>query len=127
MTDNSDIITTVKKLQSFTPSTAKTEIKKDLGQLKLICEKGVVQKVAAGKVGAYPAILHLMTAHRNDEEILTESLNAMISLMTGQPDLLDADGIQFMMRSLETQTNKNIQCLFLHWIRECCIKHENNR
>lgn len=127
MSDNSDITTIVNKIKSFTPSTPKTEIKKELGQLKLICEKGVRQKVAAGKVGAYAAILQLMTTHENDEEILAECLSTMVSLMAGQPDLLNADGIQFMMRSLETQTNKNIQCLFLQWIRECCVKHENNR
>lgn len=130
MTDNSDInalSTTIKKIQSFISSTSKTEIKNELAIVKLICEKGVAQRVVAGKEGAYTAILNLMKIQEKDDDIEIECLNTMISLMTGQPDLLDVNGVEFMMKSLKIQQSKDIQSLILKWIRECCFKHENNR
>ena len=65
--------------------------------------------------------------YSKDQDIALAALNAIISLMNGNPDLLDKRGINVIIDYLDTQMNPNIQMKVLEWTKVCCIKHEQNR
>ncbi|PSN34753.1 Armadillo repeat-containing protein 6 [Blattella germanica] len=88
------------------------EILVELKNLKEECDKRS-HKVFAGSNCAYNILNYFM-------EMWT--LNAAVSLMNGNPDLLDKKGIY-----LDTQKNPKIVMKVLEWTKVCCIKHEQNR
>ncbi|OAD53079.1 Armadillo repeat-containing protein 6 like protein [Eufriesea mexicana] len=98
-----------------------------LDKLRNELDKDIAHRLYAEKNGAYNSLIKLMKACLNNGTVLKATLKAITSLMTGNPDLLNDEGIalqiQILDRCLDVPT---LQCL-LRWIRECCIKHELNR
>lgn len=119
----------IEELDNFSkyPSPNKNEIIIALNVLRTECEKDIPHKVLAGSKNAFNIIVALMLSQETNTEVILECLKTMIALMSGQPDLLNNNGIGVMMKFLETQMEPEIQSLLLKWIRECCIKHEMNR
>ncbi|XP_020283770.1 armadillo repeat-containing protein 6 homolog [Pseudomyrmex gracilis] len=106
-----------------------------LQDLRIQLDNDIKYKVYAGKNKCYHILLKILIIWEDEfnSEVFNLALEAITSLMTGYPDLLDDEGIAFQIRFLDTmlyiEKNKPsrtiVQCL--HWIRECCIKHEQNR
>lgn len=92
--------------------------------LKVICDKGIQYRVQAGRDGAYNILLDIYLKSEANAKI--ETLKAMLSLMTKQPDLLDDRGAQIIISNLSLDTLE-IQKLSLKLCRECCVMHEMNR
>ncbi|KOC68226.1 Armadillo repeat-containing protein 6 like protein [Habropoda laboriosa] len=90
-------------------------------------DKDMARRIYAGKKGAYKSLIKLTKACCNNGTIVKAGLKTTTSLMTGNPDLLNDEGIALQIQILETYPDiPTLQCL-LRWIRECCIKHELNR
>lgn len=99
----------------------------ELNNIKSICDKSLAQRVAVGNTHAYQIILNTMSITEKNYDATVTCLKTMISLMTGQPDLLNKAGIQMMFNYFDKQKNEEIIQLVLKWIKECCVKHEQNR
>lgn len=129
MSDNVVITSAIKVLQELTQSasTNKDEYITQLNNLKAICDKSLAQRVAVGNANAYDAILNVMILFKNDVDMIKICLKSMISLQTGNPDLLNSAGIELMMGYFDKQKDEEIIQLVLKWVKECCTKHENNR
>lgn len=72
-------------------------------------------------------IMKVLSKYEADTNIVKECLNALISLMTQNSDFLDENGVQMMVRLLDTQKDLDILKSTLKWTKECCILHEMNR
>ncbi|CAG9821220.1 unnamed protein product [Phaedon cochleariae] len=117
----------VKLLNLNKKKASANEITNQLEILKTECDKGIQERVIAGKAGAYNAILDTLINNKNDVNIERHCLKAMISLMTKQPDLLDEKGIEIILSNLKKEADYDLKKLSLRWAKECCIMHEMNR
>ncbi|KOB72932.1 Armadillo repeat-containing protein [Operophtera brumata] len=88
------------------------------------CNKDIARRVRAGKDGAYKLLLDLLYTKcgvlqqelmERDRKMIESVLYALVALMDGQPDLLDARG------------NEDVILATLKWTSNCCVKHEMNR
>ncbi|KAJ8270083.1 hypothetical protein GJAV_G00110130 [Gymnothorax javanicus] len=92
------------------------------------CRKDFAQRHLAAQKDAYPTILSCCKRAEDDREALLAALSAFSALTDGQPDLLDAEGRDFLLRVLGChQEDAAVTCLGARAIRHCCLKHEQNR
>ncbi|KAK9308252.1 hypothetical protein QLX08_001717 [Tetragonisca angustula] len=98
-----------------------------LDKLRSQLDKDIARRVYAGKMGTYNILINLMKACSNNATIIKAALKTITSLMTGNPDLLNDEGIALQIQILDTYSDISTLQLLLRWIRECCIKHELNR
>ncbi|KAF5282530.1 hypothetical protein FQA39_LY04937 [Lamprigera yunnana] len=103
------------------------EIIEQLHVLKNECDKGLPNRVCAGKQGAYDVLLDIISKANQSVDVIIEGLKTLTSLMTKQPDLLNDSGVQLMTGLLTPEQDYNVQMALLRWIKECCAMHENNR
>lgn len=98
-----------------------------LDKLRIQLDKDIARRVYAGRNGTYNSLIKLMKACLNNGTVIKAALKTITSLMTGNPDLLNDEGIALQIQILDNYPDiPTLQCL-LRWIRECCIKHESNR
>lgn len=122
------LISTLDKLGNEIKTPGKeNEILVELKNLKEECDKSIAHKVFAGSNCAYNILVDTLELFHGDVDIALAALNAAVSLMNGNPDLLDKKGIEVMMNYLDTQKNPKIVMKVLEWTKVCCIKHEQNR
>lgn len=69
-----------------------------LDRLMSELDKDIARRVCAGKQGAYQTLINLMKKCIDNSTILNATLKTLRSLMTGNPDLLDSDGIELQMK-----------------------------
>lgn len=130
LTENAEnpLIETIVRLSNACLTSSKvSEICDLLAKLQVQCDIGLAQKVYAGRHGAYNVLLDIYDKFEPDCTVTLPVLDNLISLMDGQPDLLDDRGVGFMLRLLEESIELGTQRRVLQWVRICCIKHENNR
>ncbi|XP_050306193.1 armadillo repeat-containing protein 6 homolog [Anthonomus grandis grandis] len=123
-----EITAAVKKLEQLQKSKSSSEsINATLEVLRTECERGLQQKVAAGKADAYFVLLNVFEAYK-DKVVRGNTLKTLIALMTKQPDLLEDRGVDFIINNLKDHNeDPEIQRLLLRWTKECCVMHEMNR
>ncbi|XP_023562950.1 armadillo repeat-containing protein 6 [Octodon degus] len=92
------------------------------------CEDRACRFLAAQK-GAYPAILAACKlAAAGDQGLLLQALGALAALTDGQPDLLDAEGLQLLVATLAQNTEEAaLTCAGIRCVRHASLKHEQNR
>ncbi|XP_060822387.1 armadillo repeat-containing protein 6 homolog [Bombus pascuorum] len=98
-----------------------------LDKLRNELDKDIARRIYAGKKGAYNTLIKLMKACLSNATIIKSALKAITSLMNGNPDLLNDEGIALQIQILDRYPDISTLQLLLRWIRECCIKHELNR
>ncbi|XP_062607748.1 armadillo repeat-containing protein 6-like [Saccostrea cucullata] len=104
------------------------EIISDLVKLKLECDKDIAVRCIAGKDGAYDVLIKTLENYKNNVNLLKQTLISLISLTNGQPDLLDNKGKELFLELLEMySSNPEILEPVLLFVRNSCIKHEENR
>ncbi|KAG8229405.1 hypothetical protein J437_LFUL000926 [Ladona fulva] len=96
-----------------------------LTDLKTKCDVDIAHRVLVGKLSAYEALVE-MAKKLSDKEPLTMVLKTLTSLMTGQPDLLEDNGVCLILSLLGREDDTFCQQTLL-WLRHCIIKHEHNR
>ncbi|XP_076667885.1 armadillo repeat-containing protein 6 homolog [Andrena cerasifolii] len=98
-----------------------------LDKLRHELDKDIARRVYAGKKGGYNTLIKLMKSCPNNSTVIRSALKTITSLMTGNPDLLNDEGIALQIHILDRNTDIPTLQYLLHWIRECCIRHEINR
>lgn len=92
------------------------------------CSLGFAQRYLAAQKDAYPVILSYCKKSVEDQEAVLTALSALAALTDGQPDLLDAEGQQFLLNILKKyQADSSVTCVAIRAVRHCCLKHEQNR
>ncbi|KAK2895375.1 armadillo repeat-containing protein 6 isoform X1 [Channa argus] len=105
-----------------------TEVMADIKRFTEQCSIGFAQRYLAAQKDAYPTILSYCKKSMEEQEALLSSLCALTALTDGQPDLLDADGQQFLLDVLKKyKTDPTVTRVAICAVRHCCLKHEQNR
>ncbi|XP_046403428.1 armadillo repeat-containing protein 6 homolog [Ischnura elegans] len=97
----------------------------NLNALNAECSKDIAHRVLAGKLNLYGHLVEI-TKKLNGDEPTAAVLSTLTALMTGQPDLLDENGISLIM-SLMKMENVDLYQPTLIWVKQCIVKHERNR
>lgn len=92
------------------------------------CSLGFAQRYLAAQKGAYFVILSYCKQDVEAQDAVLTGLLALAALTDGQPDLLDADGQQFLLEVLKKYPgSSSVTCAAVCTVRHCCLKHEQNR
>uniref|UniRef100_A0AAY4ELG7 Armadillo repeat-containing protein 6 n=1 Tax=Denticeps clupeoides TaxID=299321 RepID=A0AAY4ELG7_9TELE len=106
----------------------KTPVEDNLRSFSEQCSLGFAQRHLAAQKDAYPTILSCCQVALEDKNALSSALPALSALTDGQPDLLDAQGQDFLLNALHThQDDPMVSGLVVRVVRHCCLKHEQNR
>ncbi|XP_026132524.1 armadillo repeat-containing protein 6-like [Carassius auratus] len=109
-------------------SASSASVLEDLRVFTQQCSLGFAQRFLAAQKEAYPTILACCQRAAGEKEALSVALAALSALTDGQPDLLDAEGREFMIGVLTAhQKDAALSCLCFRLVRNFCVKHENNR
>jgi len=91
-------------------------------ELCSVCNNGLADRYLAAKSGAYDVLMSLLYV---DNAIL---LPALLSLIDGQPDVLELHGATSVVNILrDSLTPADVIVLALNLICRCCMLHEANR
>lgn len=93
------------------------------------CSLGFAQRYLAAQKDAYPIILsYCKKSMEEEEEGVATTLSAFAALTDGQPDLLEAEGRQILLDALKKyQGDPLVTRAAVSVVRNCCLKHEQNR
>lgn len=92
------------------------------------CSLGFAQRYLAAQKDAYPVILSYCKKSIEEQEAVLTALSALAALTDGQPDLLDAEGQQFLLNVLNKyKADSSVTRVAICVVRHCCLKHEQNR
>ncbi|KAJ8872769.1 hypothetical protein PR048_026385 [Dryococelus australis] len=103
------------------------ELVRALDALQLEVDKSLAHKVHAGKNRCYDILLNSLEGADPNINVLMCAAKSLTSLMTGQPDLLNARGIDAMFKNLTETVPSSVHAEVLRWAMQCCVKHEGNR
>ena len=84
----------------------------------------------AGKNNAYGLLIDALEKSESNRALMIETLTTLVSLCTGQPDLLDGKGMDLLMgyiRKFDKEKDAELTALAILVIRTTCIMHEQNR
>ncbi|XP_029105199.1 armadillo repeat-containing protein 6 isoform X1 [Scleropages formosus] len=123
-----DVLKALESLQLGAAASCAEGLCADLKHLSEQCKLGFAQRHLAAQKGAYPAILGRCERARGEPGPLLAALSALSALTDGQPDLLDAEGRDFLSGVLrEGGADPAVTCMAVRAVRHCCVKHEQNR
>lgn len=92
------------------------------------CSLEFAQRYLAAQKDAYPVILSYCKKSVEEQESVLTALSALAALTDGQPDLLDAEGQQFLLNVLKKyEADSSVLRVAICTVRHCCLKHEQNR
>lgn len=69
-----------------------------LDKLRIQLDKDIARRVYAGRNGAYNSLIKLMKACLDNGTVIKAALKTITSLMTGNPDLLNDEGIALQIQ-----------------------------
>ncbi|XP_034558962.1 armadillo repeat-containing protein 6 isoform X2 [Notolabrus celidotus] len=123
-----EVLQVLESLQIGKDSAGVTDTMADLKRFTEHCSLGFAQRYLAAQKDAYPVILSYCTKSMEKKEAVLTALSALVALTDGQPDLLDAEGRQFLLDVLKKyQADSSVTCAAILAVRHCCLKHEQNR
>ncbi|KAM6920069.1 armadillo repeat-containing protein 6 [Lycodopsis pacificus] len=104
------------------------EVTADIKRFTKQCLLGFAQRYLAAQKDAYPIILSYSKKSVEEQEAELTALSALAALTDGQPDLLDAEGKQFLLNVLKKyKADSSVVRAAICTVRHCCLKHEQNR
>ena len=93
-----DLTSCIKNLSDCVKSAEYDHAAPFLNKLKSELEKDIARRVFAGKNGAYTTLLDVITSCKHEPHLLRTALKTVTVLMTGNPDLLEENGVKLQMR-----------------------------
>ena len=91
-------------------------------ELCSVCNNGFADRCLAARSGAYDVLISVL--HVDNAVVLS----SLLSLVDGQPDILDMHGATFIVNILQDSvTPADVIVVALNLICRCCILHEANR
>ncbi|XP_014442801.1 armadillo repeat-containing protein 6 isoform X2 [Tupaia chinensis] len=124
-----DILQALDDLKESVAASRLQEVSAHLARFCDHCKQDKACRFLAAQKGAYPVVLaacKLATAA--DRSLLLPALHALAVLTDGQPDLLDAQGLQLLVTTLAQNAHEaDLACSGIRCVRHACLKHEHNR
>jgi len=104
-----------------------SQIAEACSELSTVCDTGLANRCLAAKSGAYDVLMSLLHAD-SSADYIHATLPALLSLVDGQPDILDVRGATRLVDILrDSVTPVDVIVAALNVICQCCILHEANR
>ncbi|XP_036410639.1 armadillo repeat-containing protein 6 [Megalops cyprinoides] len=123
-----EVLQALQSLQNSLNGSSVDSMREDLEHFTEQCKQGFAQRYLAAQKDAYPTILSCCKKATEEEGALLAVLAALSALTDGQPDLLDAEGRDFLTGVLNAHhADAAVTCLGVRVVRHCCLKHEQNR
>lgn len=123
-----EVIQALDSLRIRQDSGGVTEMMADMKRFTEHCSLGFAQRYLAAQKDAYPTILSYCKNSLEEQEAVLATVSALAALTDGQPDLLDAEGQQFLLDVLKKyEADSSVMSATIHAVRHCCLKHEQNR
>uniref|UniRef100_A0A9L0RWV7 Armadillo repeat containing 6 n=1 Tax=Equus caballus TaxID=9796 RepID=A0A9L0RWV7_HORSE len=124
-----DILQALDNLQESVAHSGPQEVSAHLARFCEQCKQQKACRFLAAQKGAYPILLATWKlAAVGDQGLLLQALNALSALTDGQPDLLDAQGLQLLVATLAQNADvADLTCSGIRCVRHACLKHEQNR
>ncbi|XP_017277630.1 armadillo repeat-containing protein 6 [Kryptolebias marmoratus] len=125
-----EVLKALDSLRIGRDSAAVADVTADMKCFTEQCSVGFAQRYLAAQKEAYPIILSYCkkSVEEQVQDSVLAALSALAALTDGQPDLLDAEGQQFLLDVLkEHRADSSVTCTAICVARHCCIKHEQNR
>jgi len=95
--------------------------------LSSVCDAGIADRCLAASSGAYNVLMSVLHAD-NASDYIPVMLPALLSLVDGQPDILEVHGATRVVDVLRgSGASVDSLATALNVIRRCCILHEGNR
>ena len=118
LSTNRDVSTDYDKLQT----------KACLEVIKAECDIDLAHRCLVGRKGTYKPLMKHLHLCKNDIHLFLHVVETIVSLINGQPDLLDNNGIKEICGYLnEFKSDSDISVSLVKLVRNSCIKHESNR
>ncbi|XP_048198571.1 armadillo repeat-containing protein 6 isoform X2 [Perognathus longimembris pacificus] len=124
-----DVLQALEALQESMASSCPQDLGAHLAHFCQQCRQHKACRFLAAQKGAYPVLLAACKlASAGSPNLLLQALHALVVLIEGQPDLLDAQGLQLLVATLAGHADStDLTCLGLRGVRLACLKHEENR
>ncbi|XP_042353457.1 armadillo repeat-containing protein 6, partial [Plectropomus leopardus] len=123
-----EILQVLDSLRVGKDSASVLDVTADIKSFTEHCSSGFAQRYLAAQKDAYPVIFSYCKKSVEEQEAVSTSLSALAALTDGQPDLLDADGQQFLLNVLKKhEADSSVTRVAICTVRHCCLKHEQNR
>ncbi|XP_070830344.1 armadillo repeat-containing protein 6 [Chaetodon trifascialis] len=123
-----EVLQALDSLRIGKDSVSVMEATADMKRFTEHCSLGFAQRYLAAQKDAYPVILSYCKKSLEEREAVLTALSALAALTDGQPDLLDAEGQQFLLDVLQKyRADSSVTRVAIHAVRHCCLKHEQNR
>ncbi|XP_061414315.1 armadillo repeat-containing protein 6 [Lethenteron reissneri] len=93
------------------------------------CRKEFSQRNLIALHGAYAVLVSICkeALAQEDTNILTKAVLALAAFLDGQPDILDTDGQELLIKVLSLGPNVSTMEAAARAVRASCVKHEANR
>ncbi|XP_014665235.1 PREDICTED: armadillo repeat-containing protein 6-like [Priapulus caudatus] len=99
-----------------------------LSTIRSKCEIDIAHRCYAGNNGAYPSLVLCCQKYSDNAAIFEQALETVTALLTGQPDLVDSDFVEYLVKQLQLDKHApDVVCQLLAVITQSCIMHEANR
>ncbi|ESO93248.1 hypothetical protein LOTGIDRAFT_189885 [Lottia gigantea] len=121
-----EVVVAIEKITNCLEGKTTDGLKDSLQKLKSECDTDLARRCLAGKNGAYPVLMKALDIYKEEPVWLTDILNTFCSLVNGQPDLLDEEGVTKLV-SYVTIFPVSLKPLVIKLIGFLCVKHEQNR
>ncbi|KAM8851159.1 armadillo repeat-containing protein 6 [Spinachia spinachia] len=122
------VLQALDSLRTVKDSASCKEVEVDMKRFTERCSVGLAQRYLAAQKDAYPVILSYCKKSIEEQDAVLTALTALAALTDGQPDLLDAEGRQFLLNVLNKyKPDPSVMRVAICTVRRCCLKHEQNR
>ncbi|XP_042527119.1 armadillo repeat-containing protein 6 [Dipodomys spectabilis] len=123
------VLQALEALQESMTSSCPQDLGARLANFRQQCLQHKACRFLAAQKGAYPVLLAACKlASARGPDLLLQALHALVALIEGQPDLLDAQGLQLLVATLAGNTDStDLTCTGIRCVRLACLKHEENR
>lgn len=123
-----EVLKMLDSLRTGIDSASLKEVTVDIKLFTVQCSLGFAQRYLAAQKDAYPVILSYCKKSVEEQEAVLTALTALAGLTDGQPDLMDAEGQQFLLNALQKyKADSSVMRAVICTVRHCCLKHEKNR
>lgn len=124
-----EVLQALDSLRTAIDSASIADVTADMKHFTEHCSLGFAQRYLAAQKDAYPVILaYCKKSVEEGQEAVLTTLSALAALTDGQPDLLDAEGQQFLLDVFRKyQADSAVIRVAICTVRHCCLKHEQNR
>ncbi|XP_032804250.1 armadillo repeat-containing protein 6 [Petromyzon marinus] len=124
-----EVLKVLRSVEEALRTTSLAGVTVPLELLTAHCRKEFSQRHLIALHGAYAVLVSICkeALAQEDTNILTKAVLALAAFLDGQPDILDTDGQELLIKVLSRGPNVSTMEAAARAVRASCVKHEANR